>query len=372
MAEEDQHQIHRSKQNQRQLNSMKKSWSTDSLASLSGSKLCLCAPTKHAGSFRCKYHRHPSNLNHIPMAHSKLSSSAEAAETAEAKLQIGHQLFAYVEASGRMRRDLLRAEERCQDEVVRLQAKTAEVAALREALERERQDREEERQAREEERQAREAERRSLEESVRKAEAEVAQLAEQTPVLVSEARTLAVEEFKASAEMRELNVQFGLEAFTKGFELCREKVASRYPDLGLEFLEESDDEAGPSPAATAVAPPAPNSPPPAPECLAEALPLPLGVPLKSTIRRLKKEVLHLTRKLKKSEGELRQAKKCYSEAAAEAAHFRSIQVKAIMDYSRRKASFTKELEESSYALQRYAIIPHYIGKDARDSFPKWK
>ncbi|XP_073116781.1 uncharacterized protein [Elaeis guineensis] len=60
-------------------------------------------------------------------------------------LEIGHQLFAYVEASGRMRRDLLRAEERCQDEVARLQAKTAEVAALREALERERQDREEER-----------------------------------------------------------------------------------------------------------------------------------------------------------------------------------------------------------------------------------
>ncbi|XP_073115899.1 uncharacterized protein [Elaeis guineensis] len=67
-------------------------------------------------------------------------------------LEIGHQLFAYVEASGRMRRDLLRAEERCQDEVARLQAKTAEVAALREALERERQDREEERRVREEER----------------------------------------------------------------------------------------------------------------------------------------------------------------------------------------------------------------------------
>ncbi|XP_073107496.1 uncharacterized protein [Elaeis guineensis] len=174
-------------------------------------------------------------------------------------LEIGHQLFAYVEASDRMRRDLLRAEEHCQDEVARLQAKTAEVAALREALERERQDREEERQARGEEI-------RSLEESVRKAEAEVAHLAEQTPVLVSEARALAVEEFKASAEMRELSVQFGLEAFTKGFELCREKVASRYPDLGLDFLEESDDEAAPSsPAATAVAPPAPGSPPPAPE-----------------------------------------------------------------------------------------------------------
>ena len=104
-----------------------------------------------------------------------------------------------------------------------------------------------------------------MEESVRKAESEVAHLAEQTPVLVSEARALAVEEFKASAKMRELNVQFGLEAFTKGFELCREKVASRYPDLDLGFLEESEDEAGPSSAATAVAPPAPSPPPPAPE-----------------------------------------------------------------------------------------------------------
>ena len=104
-----------------------------------------------------------------------------------------------------------------------------------------------------------------MEESARKAEAEVAHLAEQTPVLVSEARTLAVEEFKASAEMRELNVQFGLEAFTKGFELCRERVASRYPDLDLGFLEESDDEAAPSSAAAAVAPSAPGSPPPAPE-----------------------------------------------------------------------------------------------------------
>ena len=128
-------------------------------------------------------------------------------------MQIGHQLFAYVEASSHMRRDLLQAEEHCQVEVARLQAKTAEVAALQEALEREGQ-------AREEKRQAREEERRSLEESARKAEDEVAHLAEQTPVLVSEARTLAVEEFKASAEMRDLNIWFGQEAFIKGFELC--------------------------------------------------------------------------------------------------------------------------------------------------------
>ena len=78
---------------------------------------------------------------------------------------------------------------------------------------------------------------------------------------------------------------------------------------------------------------------------AEALPLPLGVPLKSEVQRLKKEVLHLTKKLKKAETELRKLKEGYSEAVAEAAHFRSLHVKGIMDYSRRKADFAKELEE---------------------------
>ena len=74
-------------------------------------------------------------------------------------------------------------------------------------------------------------------------------------------------------------------------------------------------------------------------------PLAPGVPLKSIIQRLKKEVLHLTKKLKKSEGELSKSREGHSEAAAEAAHFRNLHVKAIMDYSRRKANFTKELEE---------------------------
>ena len=110
-------------------------------------------------------------------------------------MQIGHQLLAYIEAMSRTRRDILQVDEHCQAEVVRLQAKTTEVAALQEALEREKKAREEERQI--------------LEESARKAEAEVAHLVEQTPVLVSEARALAVEEFKASVEIRDLNVQFG-------------------------------------------------------------------------------------------------------------------------------------------------------------------
>ena len=108
-----------------------------------------------------------------------------------------------------------------------------------------------------------------MEETVRKAEAEVANLAEQISVLVSEARVLAVEEFKTSAKMRDLNVQFGQEAFIKEFELCQEKVASKFLELDLSFLgEESEDEAGPSPAATAVAAPlpgTPSSPTPAPE-----------------------------------------------------------------------------------------------------------
>ncbi|ESQ44431.1 hypothetical protein EUTSA_v10006496mg [Eutrema salsugineum] len=41
--------------------SMRKSWSTDSLGLLSNSnrlgKTCVCAPTKHEGSFRCRLHR---------------------------------------------------------------------------------------------------------------------------------------------------------------------------------------------------------------------------------------------------------------------------------------------------------------------------
>ena len=81
------------------------------------------------------------------------------------------------------------------------------------------------------------------------------------------------------------------------------------------------------------------------QCPAEALPLPLGVPLKSTIQRLKKKVLHLTKKSKKMEGKLRRLREGHSEATAEATHFRNLHVKEIMEYSRRKANFAKELEE---------------------------
>ena len=67
------------------------------------------------------------------------------------------------------------------------------------------------------------------------------------PSLVSEARARAVEEFKGSSEMKDLKVQFGQDAFIKGFELCQEKVAGRFPELDLSFLNEVfDDEVEPS------------------------------------------------------------------------------------------------------------------------------
>ena len=56
-----------------------------------------------------------------------------------------------------------------------------------------------------------------------------------------------MEEFKTSFEMEDLQVQFGQDAFIKGFELCQEKVAGRFPELDLDFLDEaSNDEARPS------------------------------------------------------------------------------------------------------------------------------
>ena len=162
-------------------------------------------------------------------------------------MHIEHQLLANIEATNRARRDAIQAEERRRAEVTHLKEKAAEVVTLQEALEKEKQAREEEKQ--------------TSEETVRKAEAEVANLVEQISVLVSKARALAVEEFKASAEMRDLNVRFSQEAFIKGFELCQEKVARKFFELDFSFLgEESEDEAGPSPAATAAAAPLPGTP----------------------------------------------------------------------------------------------------------------
>ena len=96
---------------------------------------------------------------------------------------------------------------------------------------------------------------------MRKAKVEVVNLAEQIPILVSEARVLVVEKFRASAEMRDLNVKFGQEAFIKGFELCQEKVVKKFSELNFSFLDEAfEDKAGPSPTAAATAAPLPRTP----------------------------------------------------------------------------------------------------------------
>ncbi|KAJ0979088.1 hypothetical protein J5N97_014562 [Dioscorea zingiberensis] len=68
-------------QKTRPLTSIKKSWSTDSLSSLSGGRgACVCAPTKHEGSFRCRHHRNPPGQSqHIapPSAHPKIPGCIE-------------------------------------------------------------------------------------------------------------------------------------------------------------------------------------------------------------------------------------------------------------------------------------------------------
>ena len=64
-----------------------------------------------------------------------------------------------------------------------------------------------------------------------------------------------MEEFKASSEMEDLKVQFGQDAFIKGFELCQEKMARKSSELDLDFLDEaSDDEARPFEAAAGPPP----------------------------------------------------------------------------------------------------------------------
>lgn len=85
-AEEGQHQQFRYDL-EKKLSSMKKSWSIDSLTSLSGGdKSCICAPTKHEGSFRCRHHRRSSSISlsqaQLP-APPKLPTSQEVDEEAK-------------------------------------------------------------------------------------------------------------------------------------------------------------------------------------------------------------------------------------------------------------------------------------------------
>ncbi|KAF5750347.1 hypothetical protein HS088_TW03G00683 [Tripterygium wilfordii] len=53
-----------SKENPLKHSIMRKSWSTDSLSSTAFGRTCVCSPTKHEGSFRCRLHHRTSLNNH--------------------------------------------------------------------------------------------------------------------------------------------------------------------------------------------------------------------------------------------------------------------------------------------------------------------
>ena len=73
---------------------------------------------------------------------------------------------------------------------------------------------------------------------------------------IAKAKVQAVEEFKVSFEMKDLNVKFSQEAFIKGFKLCKGRIANKFLELNLSFLVEGvlDEEVGPPAAATNLPP----------------------------------------------------------------------------------------------------------------------
>ncbi|EHA8587067.1 hypothetical protein COCNU_scaffold001368G000010 [Cocos nucifera] len=84
------------------------------------------------------------------------------------------------------------------------------------------------------------------EERRQEAEGRVAGLEAQMLKSISETVARAMEDFKASPKMKDLNIAFGQQAFIKDFELYKGRVARRFPKLDLRFSEEEDDvEAGP-------------------------------------------------------------------------------------------------------------------------------
>ncbi|KAG1360728.1 hypothetical protein COCNU_09G001910 [Cocos nucifera] len=88
------------------------------------------------------------------------------------------------------------------------------------------------------------------EERKKEAENKITELEARMAGSISEVMTRAMEEFKASFEMRNLNVKFGQEMFIKGFELYEGRITRRFSELDLRFLEKKDDiEAGPFDAA---------------------------------------------------------------------------------------------------------------------------
>ncbi|KAL5218978.1 hypothetical protein ABZP36_019662 [Zizania latifolia] len=80
-----------------QLGCIRKSWSNDSLSSYGGrggggrasggAQSCVCSPTTHPGSFRCKHHRHASNLGAAaPPGHAAADADIKQQEAQDAQV----------------------------------------------------------------------------------------------------------------------------------------------------------------------------------------------------------------------------------------------------------------------------------------------
>ncbi|EHA8588358.1 hypothetical protein COCNU_scaffold004870G000010 [Cocos nucifera] len=85
------------------------------------------------------------------------------------------------------------------------------------------------------------------EERNKEAKNRIAKLEIQMAKSILEPMTRAVEEFKASSEMKNLSIEFDQEAFIKNFKLYEGRMARRFTKLNLSFLKEEDDvDVGPS------------------------------------------------------------------------------------------------------------------------------
>ncbi|EHA8588940.1 hypothetical protein COCNU_scaffold007375G000010 [Cocos nucifera] len=245
----------------------------------------------------------------------------------------GHQILAHIKGAHHQEAEVLKAKEDLQAEIDHLKAekatkaeclaweKVAEVVSLQDAL-------------RKEEFSSTELQAMLALEEERRNEAKikVIDLEARMVKLISEAMTRIVEEFKASSEMRNLNIA---------------------------FKEDPNKEAGPS---DAVIDPTPNEPasclpkstmemPEPAQKLEAAKSVPTssaaasskGVPLKSMIRNLRKEVYHLKKKLKKTEDELQRSKKNALKVMIEVTCFRNLHMKDFINYNTKKGNFEKEL-----------------------------
>ncbi|KAG1362705.1 hypothetical protein COCNU_10G009240 [Cocos nucifera] len=80
------------------------------------------------------------------------------------------------------------------------------------------------------------------EEKKKKVEIKIIELEVRMSKSISKAAARAMEEFKASFEMKDLNIAFGQKAFIKGFKLCEGRMVRKFSVLDLSFLKEEPDE----------------------------------------------------------------------------------------------------------------------------------